>query len=195
MSFIRPPECSMCKIHDIKGRKLLNKLRVEFSDIRSRRSKHHFNCPSPLCSCHLGEEDNSHCFIRCPPYQRIRIILLSNIPRIIGSDISILPREHLSNIYLYGSNVYKKTTNKLILIETLLILIETLEYIRKSERFNGLEGFSWQFLASTMLSCSRLPCHILLYLFYFCFFISFFSFFLFNFSQLISARWLKSQSY
>ena len=104
VSFIRPPERSMYKIHDSKGTKLLTKLRVEFSDLRS----HNFNCSSPLCSCHLEEEDNPHYFIRCPRCQHIRIILLSNISRIIGPDISILPREHLSNIILYGSNVYNK---------------------------------------------------------------------------------------
>ena len=47
VSFIRPPERSMYKIHDIKGTKLLTKLRVEFSDLRFHRFKHNFNCSSP----------------------------------------------------------------------------------------------------------------------------------------------------
>ena len=87
-----------------------------------------------MCSCNLkDEEDNSHYFLRCPHH--IRIDLLSNISRIIGSDISILPCDHLTNIILYGSNVYNKISNN-------LILIETLECIRKSERFSVIEALS-----------------------------------------------------
>ena len=156
VSFIRPPGHSMYRIHDIKGTKPLTKLRVEFSDLRSHRFKHNFNCSSPLCSCRLEEEVNSHCFIRCTRYQHIRIILLSNILRIIGSDISILPREYLSNIILYGSNVYNKITNK-------LIPIETLEYIIKSECFIVLEAFHdnlWYLLCYPTVPTSRLSCDV-----------------------------------
>ena len=105
------------------------------SDLRSHRFNHNFNCKSPMCSCNLkDEEDNSHYFLRCPHFHHIRINLLSNISRIIGSDISILPWDRLTNIILYESNVYNKIPNN-------LILIETLEYIRKSERFSVIEAF------------------------------------------------------
>ena len=88
-----------------------------------------------MCICGQEEEVNSHYFIRCHRFQRIRIGLLSNISKVIGLDISILPREHLTNIILYGSNVYNKITNQ-------MILVQTLEFIRKSERFKILETFS-----------------------------------------------------
>ena len=88
-----------------------------------------------MCICGQEEEDNSHYFPRCPRFQRIRIVLLSNISKVIGSDISILLREHLNNIILYGSNVYTKITNQ-------MILVQTLEFIRKSERFKVLDAFS-----------------------------------------------------
>ena len=50
----------MYGIFDISGIKLLTKLSVEFSDPRSHRFSHHFNCASPICSCNLEEEDNCH---------------------------------------------------------------------------------------------------------------------------------------
>ena len=134
----------MYGIYDIHGVKLLTKLRVEFSDLRSHRFSHSFNCISPICSCNLEEENNSHYFLRCPLFRAIRINLLSKISKIIGTDISVLPSEHLTQIILFGSNVYNRITNR-------LILIESLEYIRKSERFNVIEeAFSSQNLCFTL---------------------------------------------
>ena len=135
ITFIRPPKRSSYGINDIKGLKLLTQLRVEFSDLRSHRFNHNFNCVSPVCICNIEEEDNSHYFLRCPCFNHSRINLFSNISKVIGSDISILPSEHLCNIILYGSNIYNDITNK-------LILHETLEFIRKSERFKILAVFS-----------------------------------------------------
>ena len=133
--FIRPPTHPMYGIRDKQGIKLLTKLRTEFSDLRVHIFHHNFNCPTPLCKCNLEEEDNLHYLLRCPLHQHCRISLLSNISSIIGSDISILPSDHLVNLILYGSNVYNDITNN-------LILSETLQYIRISERFKDLEVFS-----------------------------------------------------
>ena len=132
---IRDPQRPSYGINNIPGTKILTKLRVEFSDLRSHRFSHNFNCPSPSCQCLIEEENNCHFLLRCPRYVPIRNQLFGNISTIIGSDISILPDQHLTNILLYGSNVYSKVTNK-------LILTETLEFIRKSGRFDILEAFS-----------------------------------------------------
>ena len=56
VSNIRPPERSMYGSFDISGIKLLTKFRVEFSDLRSHRLSHNFNCASPICSCNLEEK-------------------------------------------------------------------------------------------------------------------------------------------
>ena len=121
-------------------------MQVEFSNLRSHRFNRNFNCSSPVCSCNLREEeDNSHYFLRYPHFHHIRINLLSNISRIIGSDISILPRDHLTNIIICGSNVYSKIINKLIVIETLV-------YIRKSERFCVVEAFSSEIIGSRFIT-------------------------------------------
>ena len=135
MLFVRPPNRPMYGNRDIQGIKLLTKLRTEFSDLRGHRFNHNLNCLSPLCKCTLDDEDNLHYFLRCPQHQQYRVSLLSNISSIIGSDITILPSEHLVNLILYGSNVYNDITNN-------LILSETLHYIRNSARFQVLEVFS-----------------------------------------------------
>ena len=135
MSFIRPQGYPMFNIHDLKGTKILSKLRVEFSDLRAHRFSHNFNCLSPTCSCEQGCEDNIHFFLRCRHYVPIRITLLSNISQILGNDISVLSHDYAIGIILNGSNLFNDITNR-------LILSETLEYIRKSKRFTEIEAFN-----------------------------------------------------
>ena len=126
--FIRPLKNSSFGITDIHGIIFLTKLRVEFSDLRYHRFQLNFNCRDPRCSCLLEDESNSHFFLRCPHHLPIRKIFFGIISTIIGSDITVLPNDHLTDILLYGSNVYNDVTNK-------LILKQTIEYIRKSKHF------------------------------------------------------------
>ena len=133
--YIRPLKNFSFGITDIHGIKLLTKSRAEFSDLRDHRFQHNFNCRDPRCSCLLEDESNSHFFLRCPHHLAIRKIFLGIISTIIGSDITIFPSEHLTDILLYGNNVYNDVTNK-------LILKQTIEYIRKSKRFDDIEAFS-----------------------------------------------------
>ena len=134
LSFIRPTKSSSFGINDIHGIKLLTKLRVDFSDLRSHRYSHNFNCVSPICSCFEEEENNSHFLLRCPRFSLVRNDLIGNISASIGSDISVFPADHLTDILLYGSNAFNEVTNK-------LILSETIKFIRKSKRFDNLEAF------------------------------------------------------
>ena len=134
LMFIRPIR-SVFGINDIFGIKLLTKLRVEFSDLRSHRFDHSFNCTDPRCICLLEDECNSHFLLRCPLYLHLREHFLGSVYTTIGSYISILPQDHLTDILLYGSNVYNDVTNK-------LILKQTIAYIRKSNRFDHIEAFS-----------------------------------------------------
>ena len=99
--FIRPCKRSSFGINDIPGIKPLTKLRVEFSDLRSHRFHHNFNCMNPRCSCLGEEESNSHFFLCCPLYLAIRLNLIGTISTIIGSDVSVLPSDHLTDILLY----------------------------------------------------------------------------------------------
>ena len=135
ISFIRPQGHPIFGILDIKGTRILNKLRVGFSDLRSHRYSHNFDCLSPSRGRNQGCEDNVHFFLCCPHYRSIRISLLGNISQILGNDISVLPDQYTIGIILNGSNVYNKITNR-------LILSETIEYIRKSRRFVEIEAFN-----------------------------------------------------
>ena len=134
LSFIRPTKSSSFGINDIHGIKLLTKLRVDFSDLRSHRYSHNFNCVSPICSCFEEEENNSHFLLRCPLFSHVRNDLIGNISASIGSDILVFPTDHLTDILLYGSNAFNEVTNK-------LILSETIKFIKKAKHFDNLEAF------------------------------------------------------
>ena len=134
-SFIRPIGKSFYGVNDNSGIKLLSKIRVEFSDLRDHRYNHNFNCETPICSCGLEDETTVHYFLCCPRYQSQRNILLSKISEITGSDITVLPNDHLNQIIMYGSNVFNPISNKLIIEQSIL-------YIKSSGRFKKLEAFS-----------------------------------------------------
>ena len=133
-SQIRPKGNFFYSIRDNSGIKLLTKIRVTFSDLRDHRFNHNFNCTSPICYCGLDEETSTHYFLCCPRYTDLRALYLSKICEIIGSDVTILPPEHLLFILLFGSNVYNDITNE-------CIILETIHYIKSSGRFKKLEAF------------------------------------------------------
>ena len=133
-NFKRPAGNSIFGIRDKFGIKLLTKIRVNFSDLLDHRFNHSFNCENPICSCGVEDETSVHFFLRCPHFSALRAVLLSKISDIIGSDLSLLPDEHIFNIIVYGSNVYSVAVNG-------LIIIETISYMRKSGRFVKLEAF------------------------------------------------------
>ena len=115
--------------------KRLTQIRVEFSDLRDHRFNHKFNCPSPICSCGIEDETMTHFLLSCPRYNDIRQTYLSKISQITNSGVTVLPKDHLSDLLLYGSKAYNEITNELILTETIV-------FIYKSERFKYLEAFS-----------------------------------------------------
>ena len=94
-SLIRPKGNSFYSIRDNSGIKLLTKIRVTFSDLRDHRFNHNFNGTTPLCYCGLDDETSIHYFLRCPRFSDLRALYLSKICEIIGSDVKILPPEHL----------------------------------------------------------------------------------------------------
>ena len=125
----------MFGIRDKSGIQLLTKIRVHFSDLREHRYNHSFNCISPICAYGIGEETSIHYILHCSRYSSHRNTLLSKTSDIIGSEVSVLPDEHLFSLLLYGSNVFNYISNS-------LILKNTIAYIRKTERFKTLEAFS-----------------------------------------------------
>ena len=66
LSFIRPKENSIFKIHDINGIKLLNRLRLHFSHLNEHKFRHNFrDTIDPMCSCGLEPETALHYLLRC----------------------------------------------------------------------------------------------------------------------------------
>ena len=126
---------SVCIDQNRHGMRRLTQIRVDFSDLRDHRYNHSFNCPSPICSCGIEDETSAHFLLCCPRYNTLRQVYLSKISEITNSDVSILPRDHLTDLLLYGSKAYNRITNELILTETVL-------FIYRSERFKHLEAFS-----------------------------------------------------
>ena len=52
LNFVRPTENSVFEVHDIKGVKLLTRLRLDFSHLNEHRFRHNFNdILNPMCSC------------------------------------------------------------------------------------------------------------------------------------------------
>ena len=100
----------------------------------SVRYDHKFNCDNPTCRCGLEDETAVHFFLCCPRFDQLRIAYLGKVSEIVGSDVTVLPNDHLMHILMYGSNVYNGVSNE-------AIIIETIQFIKKSERFKKLEAF------------------------------------------------------
>ena len=135
LNFVRPPGYSFFGIRDRIGSKQISQIRVGFSDLRDHRCNHKFNCVTPTCKCGIGDETSVHYFLCCPRYNNIRLTFLSRISEIIGTDVNVLPNEHLFKILVYGSNTFNDVSNK-------LIITATIQFIRKSRRFKILEAYS-----------------------------------------------------
>ena len=135
LNYIRPTRHFVFGIRDNFGVKLLTKLRVEFSDLRDHRYSHNFHCTSPLCRCGIEDETTTHYLLRCSLHLSHRNVLLSNVSDILHSNVQILPDIHLSQILLFGSNVYSNVANK-------LIIEETIKFIKSTDRFTILEAFA-----------------------------------------------------
>ena len=72
IQIVKPVKRSIFNFHDLYGVKLLARLRVEFSDLRSHRYNHNFHCSEPSCSCQTGVEDNEHFLLHCPRFSTQR---------------------------------------------------------------------------------------------------------------------------
>ena len=126
-SFALKATPSIATLRDKFGRKLLTKIKVTFSDLRDHRYNHNFNCRNPTCSCGLEGETSVH-YLLCCPHANLRTTYIGKICEIIGSGVTVLPNDHLPN-------VYNDVTNENIIKEKIL-------NIKQSGRFKKLEAFA-----------------------------------------------------
>jgi hypothetical protein len=132
-----PTKKSLFSVSDWYGIRLLVKLRVQFSDLRSHRFRHRFNCSSSCCKCNMGEETTEHYLLWCPQFSVQRNNLLTDLSTILNNDTNPFSDSDLSNILLYGDDAYNNATNK-------HIIEATIKFIKTTKRFNILEAFENQ---------------------------------------------------
>ena len=102
LSFIRPKEKSIFKIHDINGIKLLNRLRLHFSHLNEHNFRQNFRTTiDPMYSCGLEPETTLHYPLRYNLYSDLRTELF-NDNCVLNPTLENLSREKLLNILLYG---------------------------------------------------------------------------------------------
>ena len=112
LSFIRPKENSIFKIHDINGIKVINRLRLHFSHLNEHKFWHNFRATiDPMCDCGLEPETTLHHLLRCNLYSDLRTELINEICA-LNSTLKNLSHEKLLNILLYRSENFSFNTNK-----------------------------------------------------------------------------------
>ena len=75
-----------------------------------------------------------HYFLCCPRYQIQRDNLLSKVSEVSGSDMSVLPKDHLNIIRVYGSNIFNGMCNNLLIEQSII-------FVKSSGRFKKLAAF------------------------------------------------------
>ena len=103
LTFIRPLKNSLFRVFDIFGVKQLTMLRLEFSMLNEHKFRHNFQCPSPMCACNTGIEDNAHFFLHCPLFVPMRNDLLGQLSYLPQFDLNSIDSKALLNLLLYGS--------------------------------------------------------------------------------------------
>ena len=113
----RPNQCSIYRIHNPVGLKLLTRLRLGLSHLNEHRFNHNFqSCINPLCSCSLAIESTTHFLLHCHHFSNICSTLLNSINEVLGSitNISDLSDCALVKILLFGDQNYTQVENAYI---------------------------------------------------------------------------------
>ena len=83
MQFIRSCESIVFNCHNLRGVKLLTRLRVGLSHLREHKFKHGFQGTlNPICSCGNDIETSAHFLLQCPHYSNERSTFLNTIRNI-----------------------------------------------------------------------------------------------------------------
>ena len=163
--FFNLKQRSLFALHDPLRVKLLSRLRLKFSHLHKHKFRHNFkDAPSPICGWGPETERTDDFFLRCPFFTENRKKLLNSLFKI---DVSLknLNDEMLSDILLFGSDKYKDTVNK-------DILVHTINFLKTTKRFER-PLFSWSLLplydqlfnfssSSTfvLLTCGNIACSL-----------------------------------
>ena len=143
LSFIRPKENSIFKIHNINGIKLLNRLRLHFSHLNEHKFWYNFRATIDfMCSWGLEPETTLHYLLHCNLYSDLRTEFLNDICA-SNTTLKNLSHEKLLNILLYRWQNFSFNSNK-------KIIKSTIKFFKTSERFIG--PLIWPFIQQRILS-------------------------------------------
>ena len=120
---------SVFRCHNLKGIKLLSRLRLGLSHLREHKFKHGFlDSLNPICSCGQNIETSTHFLLHCSNYSNERLTFLNIIRNI---DRNILNKNDLkvTESLLYGDSSLDDTNNT-------LIMNATMEFLFASKRFD-----------------------------------------------------------
>ena len=130
LNFIRPSAGKVYSINDAVSIKLITRLRLGFSHLHGHKFKDYFrDTLNPLCSCIIEVESTSRYFLYCYFFDGLQAAFMNDL-RNIDSDLPALRDENLTNILLYGNQIYDEKTNQ-------IILMRVIQYIKNSQRFDG----------------------------------------------------------
>ena len=129
LKFIRPEPNSTYNINDIKGLKLLTRLRLGLSHLGDHKFRHNFqDCVSPMCYCGQDIETTTHFLLHCPNHHCARKTLFDKINQVSGTILR-QSDSTITKILLFGDNKLDFETNK-------ILLMSTIEFISLTERFS-----------------------------------------------------------
>ena len=128
VKFIRPKPNSFFKSCNLKGIRLITRLRLALNHLREHKFKYNFqNCLNPLCSGGSSIESTFHFLLHCPIFHHKRHTLLSTLnnidSKILASNVS-----YLIQTLLFGCTSFDSETNT-------LVLNATIDYFSSTEKF------------------------------------------------------------
>ena len=128
LKFIRLKPNSFFNCSNLKGIRLITRLRLELSHLREHKFKYNFqNCLNPLCSCGSSIESTSHFLLHCPIFDDKRHTFLSTLNN-IDSKMLESTDSYLTQTLLFGCTSFDSETNT-------LVLNSAIDYILSTERF------------------------------------------------------------
>ena len=123
--FIRISGISIFNCHNLRGVKLLTRLRLGLSHLREHKFKHGFqDSLNPICSCVNDIETLAHSFLHCPHYSNERSTFLNTV-RNINMHIFDKNDLQITETLLYGDSYLDDKSNTLILNATIDFLFVT----------------------------------------------------------------------
>ena len=117
---------SLYGIHHPVGNKLLTRLRIGLSHLRSHKFTHKFqDTLNPFCPCTSNESETvEHNLLHCPKYIAQRRVLFETLIKFI-SVVTFVNSKYICDLLLYGHSKYQWNTNKEIIKATIEFLISS----------------------------------------------------------------------